>query len=546
MVLQVDDITNLIYKFVDNGSLFSDIVSSLDKIDINDPKNSGTLTALEHASNLSKKLNAIPNVNISRDIGVIIVGLDKQKKVVLTPLGAHNWMNAKFRPSKNGIGWITNSDKKVTVGTILDHSKMDYLPLDKTIAEALTSGQVAYLLLIQEFNLSQRVKTALTDLYDLTKSELKLCENLFLGHTLQSASVVSNVKRETIKSHLSKIFAKTGINRQSDLVRMLTQLSAVISVNDYGKSQDLDLSSNWKANCLSVDTQLCLTRYRKPISYSMYGDPDGKPVLYFHSSLGSRSHSKAMALAAKKLGLFIIKFDRPGFGHSPTISGYSPRVLANCIEDLLDNLKISKVDCISQGMSARSVLEITPLLTRRIDQIFMYSPRFESNSNGTSPFSKMVGLTSINFKVFASVLRILYSTMNEKVIKANFKRTFEHSEPDKKAIKNPTVMTFILEHMRLSGRQNVHGTEREYNILRTPIELKTAQYREQKIVAMYGSEDPVNNPRDLLPFFENLNHAKIFICKNEGMLLPYYDQEKLLRCAYKPDTVNDFVEYLPV
>jgi len=494
---------------------------------------------------LSKKLNAIPNVNISRDIGVIIVGLNKQKKVVLAPAGAEDWIDAKFKPSKNGIGWITNSDSKETVGTILDHSNMDYLPLEKRIAEGLTSGQVSYLLLIQEFNLSERVKTALMDLYGLTKAELKLCENLFLGHSLKSASDVSDVKRETTKSHLSKIFSKTGINRQSDLVRMLTQLSAVISVNDYGKSQNLEMKLDWKANCLSVDTQFCLTRYRKPISYSMYGDPDGKPVLYFHSSLGSRSHSKEMALAAKKLGLFVIKFDRPGFGHSPVISGYSPQVLANCIEDLLDSLNISKVDCMTQGMSARSVLEITPLLKERVGQIFMYSPRFESKSAGLSPFSKMVGITSINFKVFTGVLRILYSTMNEKVITANFKRSFERSEPDLRAINESTVMGFILNHMRLSGRQNVFGTEREYNALKDPIQLDANQYKDQKIIGIYGAEDPVNDPEDLIPFFEKLNNAHIFICKHEGMLLPYYDHEKLLRCAYHPNTVTDFKKYVP-
>ena len=57
MGLQIDEITNLIYKFADNGSLFSDIITSLDKIDINNPKNLGAITALEHASVLSKKLN---------------------------------------------------------------------------------------------------------------------------------------------------------------------------------------------------------------------------------------------------------------------------------------------------------------------------------------------------------------------------------------------------------------------------------------------------------------------------------------------------------
>ena len=99
--------------------------------------------------------------------------------------------------------------------------------------------------------------------------------------------------------------------------------------------------------------------------------------------------------------------------------------------------------------------------------------------------------------------------------------------------------------MRLSGRQNVFGTEREYNALKDPIQLDASQYKDQKIIGIYGSEDPVNNPEDLIPFFEKLNKAHIFICKHEGMLLPYYDHEKLLRCAYQPKTVTDFKQYVP-
>jgi len=196
-------------------------------------------------------------------------------------------------------------------------------------------------------------------------------------------------------------------------------------------------------------------------------------------------------------------------------------------------------------MSARSVLEIAPLLKDRVGQIFMYSPRFESKSAGKSPFSKMVGMTSINFKVFTGVLRILYSTMNEKVITANFKRSFEHSKPDMKAINESTVMGFILNHMRLSGRQNVFGTEREYNALKDPVLLEPSQYKDKKIIGIYGSEDPVNDPEDLIPFFDKLNNAQIYICKHEGMLLPYYDHEKLLRCAYHPNAVTDLKKYAP-
>ena len=52
------------------------------------------------------------------------------------------------------------------------------------------------------------------------------------------------------------------------------------------------------------------------LAYTQFGDPEGKPVFFFHGWPGARLQGAATDDAGKKLGVRIIAVDRPGFGQS--------------------------------------------------------------------------------------------------------------------------------------------------------------------------------------------------------------------------------------
>lgn len=52
------------------------------------------------------------------------------------------------------------------------------------------------------------------------------------------------------------------------------------------------------------------------LSYTIYGDPNGWPVLYFHGIPTSRIEARFFAPAAHRAGCRLIAIDRPGFGSS--------------------------------------------------------------------------------------------------------------------------------------------------------------------------------------------------------------------------------------
>lgn len=64
-------------------------------------------------------------------------------------------------------------------------------------------------------------KDTLMRMYGLTRAEAALALKLLEGDELASAAELLGVQLSTAKTHLQRIFAKTGVNRQAQLIRLL-------------------------------------------------------------------------------------------------------------------------------------------------------------------------------------------------------------------------------------------------------------------------------------------------------------------------------------
>ena len=61
-------------------------------------------------------------------------------------------------------------------------------------------------------------------LFDLTRVEARVAQELTKGRTVEEVALSLGVGRETVRSHLKSIFAKTGVSRQQQLVLLLSGL----------------------------------------------------------------------------------------------------------------------------------------------------------------------------------------------------------------------------------------------------------------------------------------------------------------------------------
>jgi DNA-binding CsgD family transcriptional regulator/PAS domain-containing protein len=80
---------------------------------------------------------------------------------------------------------------------------------------------------------TQAPQDLLYQLFSLTPAETALAMQLVNGLSLDEAAEVLNVKRNTARAHLRAIFSKTGVTRQTELVRMLLNSVAALGMNEY-------------------------------------------------------------------------------------------------------------------------------------------------------------------------------------------------------------------------------------------------------------------------------------------------------------------------
>ena len=83
------------------------------------------------------------------------------------------------------------------------------------------TATVAAMLIGQQDVEAPTVEHMIADLYDLTAAESRLATMLMRGTNLTQVASDLGITRETARTHLKNIFAKTGTNRQSELVRLL-------------------------------------------------------------------------------------------------------------------------------------------------------------------------------------------------------------------------------------------------------------------------------------------------------------------------------------
>lgn len=513
------EVTNLIYEFINDTALMPNLIDGLAQLDQIDPASDDILAKLDNAADLAQRLHATPDIDITRDIGLLVVGIDAKGEIVKAPPGGEQFLGQTFNPGAEGIGWINEEHRTRCFAHYISFGAQNYLPIHQSLIEGLKTKQVTTLIAVYRFELTEGALDALKELYGLTDAEMSLCNSLGQGLTPKEAASQKGVGQETMRTHLKRVFQKMGVNRQTEVVRIVTQIAAAASAYDVSRRSSLDLMTDERNSVCATHTAFMRARNGKKLCYSIYGDPEGEPVLYFHHTLGCRILNESMAKAAYDAGILIYTFDRPGYGDSEAVEGYDASVLAEYIEDFLDAHSISSIRAIALAIGGRSVLDAIPYMQGRIKSLDLYSFR------GCSPpydpkhiWNHFIYLIIKSARFTGPMVRLLKSAFTPKSLVKNMQNAYGSSPSDTKIVSAQQMCFYLINLLQIACKQEGVGPAGEFNNLRTSFEPDQDDYKGTNIRAYYGDEDAFNPYDDARDILAKLPQIEVLEVEGAGQL----------------------------
>jgi pimeloyl-ACP methyl ester carboxylesterase/DNA-binding CsgD family transcriptional regulator len=389
----------------------------------------------------------------------------------------------------------------------------------------LADDDQSYALVFPAVEETGRLWTSIRDSFGLTPAEIRLASRLRDGRTLKEAADELSVSINTVRNQLRAIFDKMGLKRQSELIRALAELSQVAGaieahqpgpgpvVADAPPVRDLRLADG------------------RRLAYRDYGDPSGRPMLYFHEGLGSSLLPRGAHALALKLGLRVVSVERPGFGRSDPRPDYSFDGVAEDVVELCDRLGLADVRLGAILSGAPSAIQTAIRLGDRARRILICSGRpprpTGKPGNLMTQFRARLESNPWVLDTFYAILRLRLSpALVGRMVGAGSGL----SPGDRAYVQaNPWVVEFVAAYVSECLARTSRGAADEVKAFRRAGNLTVAELT-CPLTVWHGEEDQFAPLSDLLDYLGD-KPSTVRIFPGVGHMLALRHWEDMLREA---------------
>lgn len=425
----------------------------------------------------------------------------------------------------------TNSKRQVLVELYgKGPTRYGYLVAAEDLPTALKmqNAQVKYGFLVAPGDTGEQASRVLQSSFNLTPSESAICEQLSNGLQLKEIARALNISPNTVRNHLQAVFEKTSINRQGDLILMMTQLQVILSVI----SSPTESATHRTAETTYPEHEfVIIDREDTPrrLAYRRYGR-GSKPVIYFHETVGSSRLPPGTLELASHLDLSIFAFERPGTGFSDPTSHYTFDTISADVENLADALGLETFSLVGYLAGAAHALANAARLKNRIRHLMLVSGRGPGGFNNLENSSiatlrRHLAKQPWLLKTFFNILR---SRATEETNRALLLRFYCDTPSDSAFFENnPELLEHMVNASLESMMVSTSGIAGEIQCLSNPTSVDIKAISAQ-VSVWHGDNDRLSPYPNLVEELSGLNFdARVF--KDQGTAIIYQHWEDILQ-----------------
>ena len=351
----------------------------------------------------------------------------------------------------------------------------------------------------------------------LTPAELRLATLLKDGISINDAAGRLGIAVNTARNQLRAIFTKLGVNRQSEMVRHLAELGQLAAYVQSGKTAK-DVEPSQATSDLEPSRNFFKLPDGRQLSYRIYGQLDGIPVLFLHSVLSNSGLRPEEGEEASRLGVRLIVVERPGTGLSTPDPDMTFDSVGADLVQLVDGLGIGNIYISGRSSGAPFALAAARQLGPRVPRLMLWSARFAADKDRAR--RDLLG------RFYASMVRapwyadaalaLLRAKRSRRFVRDMLLRSHERSPRDYAMLQDdPTLLDFMVAQSIQALEETHAGVTDEAKLLHSdqPIDLDglTAE-----LIVWHGREDGFVPIDDVERRFSNLPLSEFRIVPNEG------------------------------
>lgn len=256
---------------------------------------------------------------------------------------------------------------------------------------------------------SPSIEGVLASSFGATAAEAKAAAGFAKGLTAREVADGLGVKEATVRGQLKAVFAKTGVNKAKDLVRLAAETSTLAALAGAAETVLEPPDPNGRLRVIaSGDRRIALTDY---------GPRSGKPVIVMHGAATGRRLPPALARAFHARGYRPIVPQRPGYGLTDLASGDYLEQGSDDMARIMDTLRIDRAKLLVRDSSTPTGLRFASRRPDRIIAGVAVNPKWPAGDAASSAIrlpASLMGVISRSFVSHPRMIELLAETLRRQ------------------------------------------------------------------------------------------------------------------------------------